>query len=142
MFRRDLKLLFKDYPRDDYKNIGTYVKEAPELPLLAKISIPWAELKKVEPEENKSRSFSRVESLKKCLARPQSFEKFLFDVVKNGLNETLKNDEYKENDLEDDKYLISLPALKLKNLISIDRDEIDGITDLYVLIRKYLQDDS
>jgi len=60
----------------------------------------------------------------------------------DGLNETLKNDEYKEKDLEDDKYLISLPALKLKNLISIDRDEIDGITDLYVLIRKYLQDDS
>jgi hypothetical protein len=81
-----------------------------------------------------------------CLDPPQSFEKFLVDVVKNGLTETLKNDKYndkyKEKDLEDNKNLISLPALTLKKLVSIDRDEIDGITGLYVLIRKYLQDDS
>ena len=57
---RDLELLFKDYPRDDYKNIGTPIQDKePELPLLAKITIPWTELEKEEPEENKSKSWVR-----------------------------------------------------------------------------------
>ncbi|MGH7750154.1 MAG: hypothetical protein ACREQ5_36110, partial [Candidatus Dormibacteria bacterium] len=123
----DLEFLFKSYTRDDYNNIGNPKEDKPKFPLIAKISIPWANL---VAEKKELKSFSRVESLKKSLGET-TFDEFLNDVVKKGLDKALKDENYKEHNSKDYKDLISLPFLTLGKLISVDRDEIYGISDLY-----------
>jgi ATPase family associated with various cellular activities (AAA) len=108
------------------------------LPLLAKVHMPC--------DEKRLETWSRVEGLEKEIKeindQNKTFDSCLVDVVKVGLEKALEEHKINVSDLPEDEWPIACPFLKLGALISIERDELDGFNDVYVLIQKYLQDDS
>jgi ATPase family associated with various cellular activities (AAA) len=108
-------------------------KEKVDLPLLARVHLPF--------DVDKLQYWSRVQGFKEHIGA-ENFKRCLINVVKFGLLKALEEHKVSISDLPDDELPIDCPFLKLGDLISIERKELDGFNDVYVLIQKYLQDDS
>jgi len=105
-----------------------------KLPLLAKVHMPC--------DDQRLETWSRVEGLEKEINDKKIFEKCLVNVVKIGLEKALEKHKTNVSQLSEDEWPVACPFLKLGALISIERTELDGFNDVYVLIQKYLQDDT